>query len=62
LAVGVDDSVLADVVAFEASAKASEPLELYVDETAVPGKTYFYRIKGVNVAGDSGYSNVLKVN
>lgn len=61
LATGLEDSVLADVVKFEPSPEASEPLVLYADETAVKGKTYFYRIKGVNVAGESAYSPVLKV-
>ena len=60
LATGLEDSVLADVVKFEPSPEASEPLVLYVDETAEKGKTYFYRIKGVNVAGESGYSPILK--
>jgi len=61
LATGLEDSVLADVVKFEPSPEASEPLVLYADETAEKGKTYFYRIKGVNVAGESAYSPVLKV-
>lgn len=61
LATGIEDSVLADVVKFEPSPEASEPLVLYADETAEKGKTYFYRIKGVNVAGESAYSPVLKV-
>jgi mannan endo-1,4-beta-mannosidase len=60
LATGLEDSVLADVVKFEPSPEASEPLVLYVDETAEKGKTYFYRIKGVNVAGESEYSPILK--
>lgn len=60
LATGLEDSVLADVVKFEPSPEASEPLVLYADETAEKGKTYFYRIKGVNIAGESGYSPVLK--
>lgn len=60
LATGLEDSVLADVVKFEPSPEASEPLVLYVDETAEKGKTYYYRIKGVNAAGESGYSPILK--
>jgi mannan endo-1,4-beta-mannosidase len=60
LATGLEDSVLADVVKFEPSPEASEPLVLYVDETAEKGKTYYYRIKGVNVVGESGYSPILK--
>ncbi|QBN19505.1 glycoside hydrolase 5 family protein [Flavobacterium nackdongense] len=61
LATGLEDSVLADVVKFEPSPGASEPLVLYVDETAEKGKTYFYRIKGVNVTGESDYSPILKI-
>lgn len=61
LATGLEDSVLADVVKFEPSPEAAEPLVLYVDETADKGKTYYYRIKGVNVAGESDLSKVLKV-
>ncbi len=61
LATGLEDSVLADVVKFEPSPEASEPLVLYADETADKGKTYYYRIKGVNVAGESAYSPILKV-
>ena len=62
LAVGIDDSVIADVKTFETSERALEPLELFYDETKVAGKTYYYRVKGVNKAGASGYSNLLKVN
>ena len=62
LATGLEDSVLADVVKYESSPEASEPLILYYDETKKAGKTYFYRIKGVNTAGSTAYSQVLKVN
>jgi mannan endo-1,4-beta-mannosidase len=61
LATGLEDSVLADVVKFESSPEASEPLVLFADESADKGKTYYYRIKGVNVAGESAYSHILKV-
>lgn len=61
LATGLEDSVLADVVKFESSPEASQPLVLYVDETAEKGKTYLYRIKAVNTAGESGYSTILKI-
>ena len=61
LATGLEDSVLADVVKFEPSPEASEPLVLYVDETAEKGKTYLYRIKAVNIAGESDYSPILKM-
>jgi len=61
IATGLDDSVLSDVVKFEPSPEASEPLTLYSDESALSGKVYYYRIKGENVAGASGYSGVVKV-
>jgi hypothetical protein len=60
-ATGLEDSVLGEVAKFEESPSGSEPLTLYADETADSEKTYFYRIKGVNVGGDSGYSEVVKV-
>jgi len=58
---GLEDSVLSEVAKFEASAEASEPLTLFADEWTEPGVTYYYRIKGVNVAGESGWSEVVKV-
>jgi mannan endo-1,4-beta-mannosidase len=61
LATGLHDSVIADVAGFEPTPEASFPLTLYYDESATPGINYFYRIKGVNAAGDSGYSKVLEV-
>jgi len=61
IATGLDDSVLSDVVKFEPSPLASEPLTLYSDESALSGKVYYYRIRGENVAGTSGYSGVIKV-
>lgn len=61
LAVGLDDSVLAEVAKFESSPISSEPLMLYCDESKISGKTYYYRIKGENTAGFSDYSSVLKV-
>lgn len=62
LAVGLYDSVIADAASFEDTPEASFPLVLYNDETAVTCKTYFYRIKAVNAAGESGYSPVLRMN
>jgi len=62
LATGLDDSVLADVVKFEYSPEAAEPLVLYTDESKTNGKTYYYRLKAENQTGSSEYSNVLKVN
>jgi hypothetical protein len=61
LATGLHDSVLQDVKEFEFSSEASGPLVFYTDETAVENNKYFYRIKGVNVGGDSEYSNMLEV-
>jgi len=57
----LEDSVLGEVAKFEESPAGSEPLTLYADESADARKAYLYRIKGVNVAGDSGYSEVVKV-
>lgn len=62
LAIGLEDSVIADVKTFEPSAEASNSLTLYYDETKVSGKKYYYRLKGVNVAGETAYSNILTVN
>jgi hypothetical protein len=60
IATGLDDSVIADVKTFEPSAEASNPLVLYYDESRETGKTYFYRLKGVNEAGCSDYSNTIE--
>lgn len=60
IATGLEDAVISDVVKFEYSKEAGLPLVLYVDEMAQPGKTYFYRIKGVNAGGESGYSAVVE--
>lgn len=61
LETGLEDSVLSDVVKFESSSEASEPLTLYSDESALSGKIYYYRIKSANTAGESGYSEVVRV-
>jgi len=61
LTIGLEDSVVADVKTFESSPAASEPVVLYYDETAPAGKSLCYRIKGVNIAGDTDYSKVLEV-
>jgi hypothetical protein len=57
---GLHDSILQDVTKWEHSPAAQEPLVLYIDESAIPGKTYFYRIKAVNQAGSTEYSPVVK--
>ena len=54
----VGDSVVDDVKGFEASG-ASAPLVLWTDETREPGRTYWYRVRGFNPAGATGYSNVV---
>lgn len=59
IADGLEDSVLADVTKFEHSPQAAEPLVLYYDETRLAGKKYYYRIKGVNIAGSTAFSNIL---
>jgi mannan endo-1,4-beta-mannosidase len=61
IATGLEDSVLADVVKFESSDEASEPLILFYDESKIAGKNYYYRIKGENITGSSGYSKVLGI-
>ena len=61
LATGLHDSVIGDVKSFEGSPRAPEPLILFYDETRKPGITYHYRIKGINAAGESGWSPVLTI-
>jgi hypothetical protein len=61
LAVGLEDSVIADVTSYEHTPQASEATILYYDESRKPGLVYFYRIKGENTAGSTAYSPVLKV-
>lgn len=62
LATGLHDSVLQDVISYEHTPEASEPQVLFYDESKIIGKTYYYRIKGSNVTGDSPYSETLEVN
>lgn len=59
---GLHDSIVFDVASFEYTPQASNPLTLYTDESSLAGKTYYYRIKAHNAAGESGYSNILEVN
>jgi hypothetical protein len=61
LTTGLDDSVIGDVKNFEGSARASEPLILFYDETKKTGITYYYRIKAVNSAGESAWSKLLTI-
>jgi mannan endo-1,4-beta-mannosidase len=60
LATGLHDSVVQDVKSFEYSPATAEALVLFCDETASAGKTWQYRIKGTNSAGDSGWSDILQ--
>jgi mannan endo-1,4-beta-mannosidase len=61
IATGIHDAVIADVVNFEYTEMASEPMVLYYDESKETGKTYYYRVKAENIAGSSNYSNVVEV-
>lgn len=61
LATGLHDSVIADVVNFEYSPQASEPVTLYHDESREVGKTSYYRIKAANSSGSTSYSPVLEI-
>ncbi len=61
IAGGLEDSVINDVAKFEPSPEASDALVLYYDESRDAGKTYFYRMKGVNIEGETDYSNVVEV-
>ena len=59
IATTLEDSVIADVKSFEPSPEAAEALVLYHDEFRDAGKTNYYRLKGVNIAGETDYSNIL---
>jgi mannan endo-1,4-beta-mannosidase len=59
LAVGLEDSVIADVRAYEEK-HAATPDVLYTDETAPAGRRSYYRIRGINAAGESPESAVLE--
>ena len=61
LAVSLQDSVIADVAEFEGTPSAAQALRLYTDESRRPGNHSFYRLKALNAAGETGYSNVLSV-
>jgi hypothetical protein len=51
--------VIADVRAYEEK-KISAPEVLYVDESAAAGRRFFYRLKAVNAAGETDYSNAVE--
>lgn len=57
----LEDSVISNVKEWEVSPAASFPVVLYYDENAPAGTTAYYRIKGVNLAGETDYSPVLTV-
>jgi hypothetical protein len=59
-AVGLADSVVADAGGLEENPDPS-PTLLWHDENAPAGKKCFYRVKGLNVAGETEYSNVVRV-
>jgi hypothetical protein len=59
LASGLEDSVVADVAAYE-SGKNPVPVVLFVDAKAPEGTRLFYRIKAVNAAGETVSSNVVE--
>lgn len=59
-ATGLQDSVVVRADRFEAS-HDSAPVTLWTDLSAAPGTTYYYRIRGFNAGGASGYSGVLAV-
>ena len=54
------DSVIGNVKEFEAGGD-SQPVPLWFDELAAPGQAYFYRVRGLNTAGTTNYSPVLRV-
>ena len=58
VATGLQDSVIADIKSLDA-AKVSEPAVLWYDEYRAAGQAYEYRIKGVNVGGETPWSPVV---
>ena len=59
-AVGLPDAVAADARSVEES-RDPNPIILWYDEIAPTDKAFFYRVKGLNAGGETGYSNVLRV-
>lgn len=55
---GVQDAVIIDVKKYEDDQVHVSP-PLWFDETGQRGRTYYYRVKGRNAAGETLYSNVL---
>jgi mannan endo-1,4-beta-mannosidase len=60
VAVGLADSIAADAKRVEESPDPN-PILLWHDETAPADKAFFYRVKGLNAAGETDYSNVVRV-
>ena len=58
---GLGDSVVSNVKDFEAKNDAT-PVTLWTDESAGPGTTHVYRIRGLNAAGGTDYSAPLRVD
>ena len=56
---GLADSVVADAKTFEVE-NHGQPIALWFDEFAVPGQSYYYRVRGFNPAGSTDYSQPLK--
>jgi hypothetical protein len=59
VAAGLQDSVIGNVIAFEASG-ASNPGPIWFDENVMEGQPRFYRIKGANASGDGPWSPVFR--
>jgi hypothetical protein len=53
------DSTLVEVAAYEASGDSRPPL-LWMDNAAPRGSEHYYRVRGLNPAGATAYSNVVR--
>ena len=47
---------------YDGSKKTINVRVMFTDQTAVEGRTYYYRVKAVNDAGSSDYSNIKKAD
>lgn len=56
---GIEDSFIENPETYEETEAAKIPTTLFKDANREAGKSYSYRVKGINEAGDSGYSNVV---
>lgn len=61
VAAGLADSVIADAARFEADPASAYPLVLWHDTAAEPGEEHYYRLRGENGSGASGWSPVVRV-